>query len=1094
MAENVGAIYYTVEADTQKLLDSVQPTNASLSKLEKTFARTDKAANDTTFTMTKTAAAVKGLGAEAGGASDAMSGLTKILKGYLTLQGVNSLIQMAEGYNEMAERVRMASSSVAEYEMVQQRLLATANGTYRAMSEAQEVYILTADALRSMGYQTSDVLDITDSLSYALVKNAASGQRAQSAISAYAKSIQVGKVQADAWQSILAATPSIVSDIAAAAGLTAEEVRKLGAEGKLTAQQLNEGLRQSLDSNKAAADGMATTVRDAFTAMRNNLAAYVGEANQASGATGVLSSAILGLGENIDVIVKTLMAAGAGAMALYIARTGQAAIASAKAMLAARAEAAENLRLAQARVVATQAALAHAQANAGLTGSFASLTAAENANTAATAALSAAQRIAASAGATLLGVLGGPVGIIGMVATAAAGWALFRERTDGASKSLLDIGQPLEERIKQFKELNNAQREGELIQAAKLHKQAVQEADAAFGELLASMHSVNGFRNDYSVQQWIGFRAAVVAAREAGEDLTPIIKKAAEESGINSNVIDSWLTQSANVSTLERRAGTLRGELSALRAEEDRLAAATNNAAEAQRNQNAAFNDAQTDDYLKRLRERREAIEDEGSAVKEAERYISKLTDVSAERIAQIREEAAAVDRGNAAKKAKTAATKAETDAERKAKQAAEELKRSQESNVQTIDKMAQSLRFAALSGEALAKAQAAASLNSVATPEQVAQIEAMAAALYKVQQAEEARKKVGGTAQEVEKYIFGDVQPLSGGAFDDQTERYDAEAKAEQKRYEEQLKRLQEAKAAEVQQRQAYATMIEELQTAHLDRMAALETEKEQAKTEVDAQKLESDIALEQTKYEDELARLQEHLEKKYQLQVDYGALEQKLAEENAARQAQIEKAKSQVLLSSASDAFGSLADVMKSSAGEQSGIYKAMFAASKAFAIAESIVKIQQGIASAAALPFPANIPAMATVAAQTASIVSTISGTSYGSGRQYGGPVSPGKGYRINENGAPEILNTASGRQYLLPNSRGEVVSNKEATGGSGAAPINVTVQLIEDASRGGQVEQSYINEQYVLNICVASIRRGTDLAQAVEGTYGIGRRGR
>jgi len=70
----------------------------------------------------------------------------------------------------------------------------------------------------------------------------------------------------------------------------------------------------------------------------------------------------------------------------------------------------------------------------------------------------------------------------------------------------------------------------------------------------------------------------------------------------------------------------------------------------------------------------------------------------------------------------------------------------------------------------------------------------------------------------------------------------------------------------------------------------------------------------------------------------------------------------------------------------GEQSGIYKAAFAASKAFAIAQSLVSIQQGIAMAAANPFPYNIAAMASVAAATASIVSNLSaiaGTGFASG---------------------------------------------------------------------------------------------------------------
>ncbi|HEY2455225.1 MAG TPA: phage tail length tape measure family protein [Scandinavium sp.] len=71
----------------------------------------------------------------------------------------------------------------------------------------------------------------------------------------------------------------------------------------------------------------------------------------------------------------------------------------------------------------------------------------------------------------------------------------------------------------------------------------------------------------------------------------------------------------------------------------------------------------------------------------------------------------------------------------------------------------------------------------------------------------------------------------------------------------------------------------------------------------------------------------------------------------------------------------FDSMVTIAQQGFGEQSGIYKAAFAASKAFAIAQSLVSIQQGIAMAAANPFPYNIAAMASVAAATASIVSNI-----------------------------------------------------------------------------------------------------------------------
>jgi predicted DNA-binding WGR domain protein len=134
------------------------------------------------------------------------------------------------------------------------------------------------------------------------------------------------------------------------------------------------------------------------------------------------------------------------------------------------------------------------------------------------------------------------------------------------------------------------------------------------------------------------------------------------------------------------------------------------------------------------------------------------------------------------------------------------------------------------------------------------------------------------------------------------------------------------------------------------------------------------------------------------------------------------------------ASQLFDSLAGLTQMFAGKQSTAYRAMFAASKAFAIADSIIKIQQGIAnSGSSSPFPLNIAAMGTFAANAASIISTIKGTNYGGGRQYGGPVSAGSMYRVNETGKSEMFVGANGSQYMIPNQSGKVVSADNVAGG-------------------------------------------------------------
>src|SRR5690606_30606913 len=119
--QNVGAIYYEVEADTSKLVNSSSDVDSSLNRLNRQFDRTDRAAASAQFQMTKTAQAVKNLGRESSAAASQMSSLAKMVTGLITLQGARGLIEMAEAYGEMAERVQMATSSAEEYERVQAR-------------------------------------------------------------------------------------------------------------------------------------------------------------------------------------------------------------------------------------------------------------------------------------------------------------------------------------------------------------------------------------------------------------------------------------------------------------------------------------------------------------------------------------------------------------------------------------------------------------------------------------------------------------------------------------------------------------------------------------------------------------------------------------------------------------------------------------------------------------------------------------------------------------------------------------------------------------------------------------------------------------
>ena len=102
------------------------------------------------------------------------------------------------------------------------------------------------------------------------------------------------------------------------------------------------------------------------------------------------------------------------------------------------------------------------------------------------------------------------------------------------------------------------------------------------------------------------------------------------------------------------------------------------------------------------------------------------------------------------------------------------------------------------------------------------------------------------------------------------------------------------------------------------------------------------------------------------------------------------------------------SFADMFQSQQDEQSGAYKVMFAASKAFAIAQSLVSIQQGIAMASANAFPYNLAAMASVAAATASIVGNIKSVA---------DVGFSSGGYTGNMGTGQVAGVVHGQEYVL-----------------------------------------------------------------------------
>lgn len=173
----------------------------------------------------------------------------------------------------------------------------------------------------------------------------------------------------------------------------------------------------------------------------------------------------------------------------------------------------------------------------------------------------------------------------------------------------------------------------------------------------------------------------------------------------------------------------------------------------------------------------------------------------------------------------------------------------------------------------------------------------------------------------------------------------------------------------------------------------------------------------------------------------------------------------------------FGSLAEAAKNWGGEQSGIYKAMFATQKAFAIASATTSMAVGIGKAMELGWPAGIPAAIQAASEGARVMAMISSSNYSGAYDAGGYIPAGSVGLVGER-RMELIDRPT-----MVRGPARVIGGAETErimGGNGRPQINITV-LNAPEGRANAYRASSAREQVV----VSDTRRARGAMQRVLG---------
>lgn len=215
-----------------------------------------------------------------------------------------AIVKMGDKYTQLGNRIKTVTATEAEMRRVREQLLEISNRTRVETGATVEVYARMAAAGQSLGKSQREVLQFTESLNKAVKLSGATSQEAQAGMIQLAQGLGSGALRGDELRSVLEQLPAVADVIAKSLGVTRGQLRKLGEDGKITADVVFEAFKKSRAEIDQKFGKSAVTAGDAWTVLRNKLEASVGKLLENTNVIPMIVKAIEGLARGIEFAIN----------------------------------------------------------------------------------------------------------------------------------------------------------------------------------------------------------------------------------------------------------------------------------------------------------------------------------------------------------------------------------------------------------------------------------------------------------------------------------------------------------------------------------------------------------------------------------------------------------------------------------------------------------------------------------------------------------------------------------------------------------------------------------------------------------------------
>ncbi|AWG33183.1 phage tail tape measure protein [Burkholderia cenocepacia] len=274
--------------------------------------------------------------------------------------GVHQLVEYADEWTNLSNRLKIVTRDQIDFAVAQNDVLRIAQATRQPLDATAELYQRIANNTSHLGLSIKQVGPLVETISKAVALSGVSADTARLGIVQLGQAFASGQLRGQDLKSVLEELPGVADAIARGMGKGTSELKALAEDGKLTVENLIDALKNAGSSTDALFGKVDMTVGQAMTRLQTEIIAYVGHANEATGASAKLAQSVVYVADHLDAIVAISASLAAGRLGVYFAQTT---VAVSKSAIAWNAERQALLAKAQAENAAALVTITRAQSD-----------------------------------------------------------------------------------------------------------------------------------------------------------------------------------------------------------------------------------------------------------------------------------------------------------------------------------------------------------------------------------------------------------------------------------------------------------------------------------------------------------------------------------------------------------------------------------------------------------------------------------------------------------------------------------------------------------------------------------------------------------